>query len=683
MNANRPHPQYPTLLSPLDVGPFSLRNRVIMGSMHVGLEEQVGPLTKLAAYARARAEGGVGLIVTGGFSPNREGWLKPLGGTMMNRWDAFKHRVVTDAVHDAGGRIALQILHAGRYGYHPLQVAPSARKSPITPFSPRALSERGVLRTIRDFANSAKFAKQAGYDGVEIMGSEGYLINQFLVTRTNARRDRWGGSYENRMRFPVEVLKAVRDAVGSDFLVIYRLSMLDLVDEGSTFDEVVELAGRVQEAGVNVINTGIGWHEARVPTIATMVPRAGFAWVTRRLRPHIQVPLVTSNRINMPDIAESVLADGTADLVSMARPFLADPDWVAKAEADRADDINTCIACNQACLDHIFVNQHASCLVNPLAGRETELKIHPTRQRRRVAVVGAGPAGLAAACTAAERGHDVVLFEASERIGGQFNLAKQIPGKEEFHETLRYFRRRLDQAGVDVRLATRAGASELSAFDAVLVATGVTPRALSLPGIDHPSVVSYIQVLRGEVEVGARVAIVGAGGIGHDVATFLAERRPSTAEDPAHYAAAWGIAVDSWGASPDAPRGGLVPREDPQPARTITMCQRSGGKMGAGLGKTTGWIHRASLDHLGVTKLTGVAYVRVDDAGLHVTVDGAPRVIPADHVVLCAGQVSDDRLVAPLRAAGVEVHAIGGAHEAGDLDAKRAIEQGTRVAAAL
>jgi len=683
MNATQPHALYPNLLSPLDVGPFTIRNRTLMGSMHVGLEEQIGPLTKLAAYARRRAEGGAGIIVTGGFAPNIEGWVKPLAGKLTNRWEAYKHRVIPDAVHDAGGRIVLQILHSGRYGYHPFSVAPSAIQSPITPFKPRALSQRGVLKQIKDFARCAKLAKDAGYDGVEVMGSEGYLINEFLVRRTNKRTDAWGGEYANRMRFPVEILKAVREACGDDFLVIYRLSMLDLVEDGSTFDEVVQLAGAVQEAGANVINTGIGWHEARVPTIATSVPRAGFAWVTKRLRPHIQVPLVTSNRINMPDVAEKVLADDVADIVSMARPFLADPDWVRKAQEERAEDINTCIACNQACLDHAFENKVASCLVNPVAGHELELKIHPTRQRRKVAVVGAGPAGLAASCTAAERGHEVVLFEAASEIGGQFNMAKQVPGKEEFHETIRYFGRRLAQAGVDLRLDTRVAPEDLRDFDVVLVATGVTPRELSLPGIDHDKVVSYVDVLKGRVEVGEKVAVIGAGGIGHDVSVFLAEPRPSLAEDPAKFAEAWGIAVQAWGTDDATPRGGLKDKSPHQALRQVTMCQRSKGKMGSGLGKTTGWIHRKELDHLGVDKLTGVSYERIDDAGLHITVDGQPRVIEADHVVICAGQLPLDALVAPLRAWGIEAHAIGGADEARELDAKRAIDQGTRLAARI
>ncbi len=668
---------YPLLLSPLDVGPFSLRNRVIMGSMHVGLEEQLGPKTKLAAYFRERARGGVGLIVTGGFAPNVAGWVKPLAGTMSNRWDAWTHRPITEAVHEEGGRIALQILHSGRYGYHPFSVAPSKKKSPITPFSPSALSAKGVERQIAAFVHSAQMAQRAGYDGVEVMGSEGYLINEFLVTRTNHRTDAWGGTWAKRMRFPVEIVRRMREAVGPDFLIIYRLSMLDLVEDGSTWEQVVELAVAIEAAGASVINTGIGWHEARVPTIATMVPRAGFTWVTRKLRGSVKIPLVTSNRINMPDVAEAVLQRGDADLVSMARPLLADPDWVDKAARGRADRINTCIACNQACLDHAFENKVASCLVNPRAGHETELRILPVTARKRVAVVGAGPAGLAAACTAAERGHDVVLFDAAAEIGGQFNLAKQVPGKEEFHETLRYFRNRLADAGVDVRLSTRVGVDDLTAFDAVIVATGVQPRTPRIPGIDHPKAVSYVAVLKGEVEVGERVAIIGAGGIGFDVAQFLAEGRPSSAEDPARYAADWGI--DTAHSTP----GGLIAPAPGKPLRQITLCQRSKGKLGAGLGKTTGWIHRATTDHLGVEKLAEVSYERIDDAGLHITVGGAPRVLEVDHVVICAGQLEENSLLAPLRAKGVVAHAVGGADKAGELDAKRAIDQGTRVAASI
>lgn len=668
-----PHPKYPRLFEPLDLGHVTLPNRVLMGSMHVGLEEEMGQLKKLGAYFARRAEGNVGLIVTGGIAPNTAGWPKPFGAKLTTRFGVWKHRAVTDPVHEAGGRIAMQILHTGRYAYHPLQVAPSRLKAPINPFTPRALSGRGVRRTIDDFANCAKLAREAGYDGVEIMGSEGYLLNQFIVSKTNKRTDEWGGSYENRIRFPVEVVRACREAVGNDFIIIYRLSMLDLVEDGSTWDEVVHLAGEIERAGASVINTGIGWHEARIPTIGTMVPRGGFAWVTKRLMGEVSIPLITSNRINMPDVAEHLLAEGCADMVSMARPFLADPDWVIKAEAERDDEINTCIACNQACLDHVFRNKRASCLVNPFACHESELIAKPAPSPRRIAVVGAGPAGLACACTAAERGHDVVLFERGAEIGGQFNLAKQIPGKEEFHETLRYFARRLELAGVEVRLETEAHVEELRGFDAVVVATGVHPRRLDLPGIDHPKASSYVDVLAGRAEVGERVAIIGAGGIGFDVAEYLAVTH-SSAVDTASFLDEWGVDANQ------RHRGGLKPPDRPPAARQITMCQRSAGKVGGGLGKTTGWIHRTTLQQLGVQMLSKCTYQRITDDGLELTVDGEPRLLEVDNVVVCAGQISANGLVAPLEKAGLDVHVIGGAHVAAELDAKRAIEQGTRVA---
>ena len=670
---------YAHLLAPLDLGHVTLKNRVLMGSMHVGLEEEIGPLKKMAAYFAARARGGVGLIVTGGVAPDRAGWVKPFAGKMTNRWEAYKHRVVTDAVHDEGGRIAMQILHAGRYGYHPLAVSASAIKSPISPFKPSALSAKGVERTIANFVNCAVMARKAGYDGVEVMGSEGYLINQFIARPTNKRTDEWGGSFDNRIRFPIEIVKRTREAVGDDFIIIYRLSMLDLVEDGSTWEEVVQLGKEIERAGASIINTGIGWHEARIPTIGTMVPRAGFSWVTRRLKGEVSIPLVTSNRINMPDVADRVLASGDADMVSMARPFLADPDWVIKAMEGREDEINTCIACNQACLDHVFKNQRPSCLVNPFACYETELKVHPVKTQRRIAVVGAGPAGLAAATTAAGRGHSVTLFEASDAIGGQFNLARQIPGKEEFNETIRYFTRQLELTGVDVRLNTRATAEALQVdgYDAVILATGVSPRTTGIRGEDHPKVLTYLQVLRDHAPVGDSVAIIGAGGIGFDVAEYLAHEGKSTSLDEDAWCEEWG--VDKTYARP----GGLTEAVDAPPARKITLCQRSKGKLGARLGKTTGWIHRASLDKKQVQKLSECEYDRIDDEGLHLVSKGQRMLLAVDNVIICAGQLPLRELQEPLRAAGIEVHLIGGADEARELDAKRAIDQATRLAAEL
>jgi len=679
---------YPHLLAPLDLGFATLPNRVLMGSMHTGLEDGRRQFAAMAAYFAERARGGVGLMVTGGFAPNIEGWVKPFAGTLASSAAARRHRLVTGAVHDEGGRIALQILHTGRYGYHPLCVAPSRIRSPISPFVPRELSARGIERQIRAFVRCAKLAREAGYDGVEVMGSEGYLINQFLVTHTNQRTDEWGGPYENRMRLAVEIVSRVREAVGPDFIVIYRLSMLDLIPDGSSWPEAVALAKAITRAGATIINTGIGWHEARVPTIATSVPRGAFAWVTKKMRDELRaagigIPLVTTNRINTPEVAERLLADGCADLVSLARPLLADPEFVAKARAGRADDINTCIACNQACLDHTFRNRLATCLVNPRAGHETTLLIRPAPQRKRFAVVGAGPAGLAASTTLAERGHEVHLYEASGQIGGQFNMAKRVPGKEEFSETLRYFGRRLQATGVSLHLNTRVTAADLSAqgFDGVILASGVVARDPKIPGQDGPNVLSYIDVLLHGRPVGERVAIVGAGGIGFDVAEFLVTPPGHSPTINLHeWLAEWGVA------DPGEVRGGVVRPQPAPPARRVTLLQRKAGKLGKGLGKTTGWIHRASLQMKQVEMIGGVNYERITPAGLFVTYgekrqDG--QLIECDTVVLCAGQEPLRELQAPLQAAGVEVHLVGGAFEAAELDAKRAIDQGTRLAARL
>jgi 2,4-dienoyl-CoA reductase (NADPH2) len=670
---------YPHLFTPLELGFCTLPNRVLMGSMHTGLEDRARDYPKLAAYFAERARGGVGLMVTGGIAPNLEGWLKPFAGRLSLPWHVARHRVVTRAVHAEGGRICLQILHAGRYGYHPLAVAPSRIRSPISPFTPRAQSALGIERTIRAFVDCARLAQDAGYDGVEVMGSEGYLINQFLTVRTNRRQDRWGGSPENRMRFAVEIVRRTREAVGRAFILIYRLSMLDLVEDGQSWNEIVALAKAVEAAGATLINTGIGWHEARVPTIVTSVPRAAFAWVTRRLKGEVAIPLIATNRINMPEVAERILAAGDADLVSMARPLLADPEWVVKARAGRADRINTCIACNQACLDHVFENRRASCLVNPRACYETELRIAPAPNPRRYAVVGAGPAGLACAATLAERGHAVTLFEQSDAIGGQFNLAKRIPGKEEFVETLRYFAQRLHDAGVDLRLRTRAEAVTLIAggYDAVVLASGVVPRRAGIPGEDHPKVLSYVDVLQGDAAIGRRVAIVGAGGIGFDVAEFLVQPAPAPSTDVARWTQEWGIDRTL------SARGGLaVPAPEP-PARQVWLLQRSPGRPGARLNKTSGWVHRATLKHKGVVMLGGVRYERIDDVGLSIRVGEQAQILEVDHVVICAGQEPNRALQAELQAAGVVVYRIGGADRATELDAKRAIAQGTRLAAVL
>ena len=670
---------YPHLLAPLNLGFTTLSNRVLMGSMHTGLEDRAKDFDRLAVFLAERAAGGVGLIVTGGIAPNNAGRVAPFAGKLTGGREVTRHRKLTAAVHGAGGKVCMQILHAGRYAYHPFAVAPSGLKSPISPFRPWALSSSGVERQIGAFVRAACLAREAGYDGVEIMGSEGYLINQFLVARTNRRTDRWGGDFSNRMRFPVEIVARTREAVGEDFILVFRLSMLDLVSDGSSWDEVVALGRAVEAAGATMINTGIGWHEARIPTIATMVPRGAFTWVTRRMREELSVPLVTTNRINTPAVAEEILARGDADIVSMARPLLADAEFVAKAADGRSDDINTCIACNQACLDFTFQGRPVSCLVNPRAGHETEIEVLPAREPARIAVVGAGPAGLAFATTAAERGHDVTLFEAAQEIGGQFNLAKRIPGKEEFEETLRYFRRRLDATGVTVRTGTAVAAEDLVAggFERVILATGVRPRVPDIPGIDHPIVASYLDILTGAREAGRRVAVIGSGGIGFDVAEFMVHppgSKPSL--DVKAFNRVWGIDASL------AARGGVdgVSPEPGDPAREIVMLQRKSGKPGAGLGKTTGWIHRLSLRNQRVRMMPGVTYLGIDDEGLRVEVDGKEKRIAVDTVVICAGQEPLKELEAPLRAAGLSVDLIGGADEARELDARRAIDQGTRLA---
>ncbi|MGW3332514.1 oxidoreductase [Streptomyces rubiginosohelvolus] len=668
---------YPTLLSPLDLGFTTLPNRVLMGSMHIGLEEAERGFERMAAFYAERARGGVGLMVTGGIAPSERACSFPGGAKMTTEAEAEQHREITSAVHAAGGRIAMQILHFGRYAHHPDLVAPSAIQAPISGFVPNALTGEQVEETIEEFVRAAELARFAGYDGVEIMGSEGYLINEFIVSSTNHRTDRWGGSYENRIRLPIEIVRRVRERVGDDFILVYRLSMLDLVPGGSTLEEVVTLAREIEAAGATIINTGIGWHEARIPTIATSVPRGAFSWVTEKVRGAVSVPLVTSNRINTPEVAEDILASGRADMVSMARPFLADPEFVAKAAAGRADAINTCIGCNQACLDHIFSLKITSCLVNPRACHETELVLSPTRTRKRVAVVGAGPAGLACSVTAAERGHAVTLFDTADEIGGQLNVARRVPGKEEFDETLRYFRTRLAELDVDVRLSTRAGTGTLDGFDEIVLATGVEPRTPAIPGTDRPNVVSYLDVLRDGAPVGDRVAIVGAGGIGFDVAEFLTDGGDAASLDADTFFRQWGVDT----AYED--RGGLRAPERPKSPRTVHLVQRRTTKVGAGLGKTTGWIHRTELRHRGVEMIAGASYDLIDDEGLHLTVDGERRVLPVDTVVLCAGQEPRRELYEALSAGTVPVHLIGGADVAAELDAKRAIRQGTELAAAL
>jgi 2,4-dienoyl-CoA reductase (NADPH2) len=674
---------FPHLLAPLDLGFTTLKNRVIMGSMHTGLEDRFFNYGKLAAFYRERARGGVGLIVTGGISPNRQGWLLPFGGTMNMLGDVYNHRKVTRAVHEEGGKILMQILHAGRYGYQPFVVSASDIKSPISKFRPKALSDAGIEATIRDYAKAAKLAQKAGYDGIEVMGSEGYLLNQFLCARTNQREDRWGGSIENRMRLPVEIVKRVREAVGRDFIIMYRLSMLDLVEGGNTWEEVVAIAKALEAAGVTIFNSGFGWHEARIPTIVTSVPRAAFASVAGKLRKEVKIPVVASNRINMPAEAEAIIARGDADMVSMARPFLADSHFVEKAATGRVDEINTCIGCNQACLDHTFSNKRASCLVNPRACHETELVFKPAVKRKKVAVVGAGPAGLSASTVAAECGHDVTLFDGSDAIGGQFKVAMQIPGKEEFRETLRYFGRKLETTGVKVRLNTRVSREDLLAggFDEVIVATGIQVRKPKIEGIDHPKVLSYLDVLAHKKPVGKRVAIIGAGGIGFDVGEYLVHNPEHPLPLPIDvWAGEWGVDLEAHRA------GGLADPVAPHTPRQLYLMQRKTSKPGAGLGKTSGWVHRAALARNGVTMMSGVQYDSIGDDGIHVTVAGEKRLIPVDNVVVCAGQESLAELM-PAEGAvangGPRFHKIGGAALASELDAKRAIKEGAELAVSL
>ena len=671
---------YPHLLQPLDLGFTTLKNRVLMGSMHIGLEEAPQGYERMAAFYAERAKGGVSLIVTGGVSPNDDGVVFAHGTKLDTVEEAEKHKVITQAVHEAGGKIAMQILHTGRYSYQANNVAPSAIQAPINPIKPKALSSAEVQQTIDDFANCAKLAQYAGYDGVEIMGSEGYLINEFIAARTNHRDDEWGGSYENRIRFPIEIVKRTRATVGENFIIIYRLSMLDLVEGGSSLEEVIQLAKEIEKAGATIINTGIGWHEARIPTIATKVPRAAFTWVTEKLKGSVSIPLITSNRINTPEMAEHVLASGHADMVSMARPMLADADFVLKASEGRSDEINTCIGCNQACLDHIFSMKIATCLVNPRACYETELIFKETNVIKNIAVIGAGPAGLSFATYAASRGHKVKLFDSNNQIGGQFNIAKTIPGKEEFYETLRYFKRQIElQPNIELVLNHTVTYEELSQanYDEIVVATGVTPRQLQFEGIDHPKVLSYIQVLKERVPVGKRVAIIGAGGIGFDTAEYLSHEGESASLNPQKFYDEWGIDTTY------AHVGGLKQPELEKSEREIYLLQRKTAAVGAGLGKTTGWIHRTGLKHRNVKMIAGASYDKVDDQGLHITVDGQTTVLEVDHVVICAGQESYTAMYEQLKADGKNVHLIGGAKEAGELDAKRAIRQGAELAAVL
>ncbi|QMA45694.1 NADPH-dependent 2,4-dienoyl-CoA reductase [Citrobacter freundii] len=667
---------YPSLFAPLDLGFTTLKNRVLMGSMHTGLEEYPDGAERLATFYAERARHGVALIVSGGIAPALSG-VGMEGGAMLN--DASQlphHRVITDAVHDEGGKIALQILHTGRYSYQPHLVAPSAIQAPINRFTPHELTHDEVLQLIEDFAHCAQLAREAGYDGVEVMGSEGYLINEFLTLRTNQRTDQWGGDYANRMRFAVEVVRAVRQRAGNDFIIIFRLSMLDLVENGGTFDETVQLAKAIEAAGATIINTGIGWHEARIPTIATPVPRGAFSWVTRKLKGHVTVPLVTTNRINDPGVADDILARGDADMVSMARPFLADAELLSKAQSGRADEINTCIGCNQACLDQIFVGKVTSCLVNPRACHETKMPIVAATHLKNLAVVGAGPAGLAFAINAASRGHQVTLFDANAEIGGQFNIAKQIPGKEEFYETLRYYRRMIDVTGVTLKLNHFVTADDLLSFDEVILASGIEPRTPPIDGIDHPKVLTYLDVLRDKTPVGQRVAIIGSGGIGFDTAMYLSQPGEPTSQNIAEFCVEWGIDTSLQQAGGLRPKGPQLSRSP----RQIVMLQRKASKPGQGLGKTTGWIHRATLLSRGVKMIPAVSYQKIDDDGLHVLINGEPQLLNVDHVVICAGQEPRRGLVDPLHAAGKTVHLIGGCDVALELDARRAIAQGTRLA---
>lgn len=673
--------KYKHIFEPLDLGFTTLKNRILMGSMHTGLEEEKNGLERIAKYYGERAKGGVGLIVTGGIAPNRQGWTAPFSARMSTKKHAESHKIITEEVHKYGGKICMQILHSGRYGYHPLSVAPSNIKAPISPFKPFKLTESGIKRTIKDFVNSAKLSKIAGYDGVEIMGSEGYLINQFIAKRTNKRTDKWGGDYENRMRLPIELVRQTREAVGKEYIIIYRLSMLDLVEKGSDWGEIVQLAKEIEKAGATIINTGIGWHESRIPTIATSVPRAAFTWVTKKMKGEVSIPLITTNRINMPETAEQVLANGDADIISMARPFLADPEWVNKAEQERDDEINTCIACNQACLDHVFQQKVASCLVNPRACHETEFNYNPTENVKKIAVVGAGPAGMAAASVLAQKGHQVTLFDADSEIGGQFNIAKQIPGKEEFYETIRYFKKQLELHHVTQKLNTRVTAADLikGNFDEIILATGIKPRMPNIVGIEHKKVLNYLDVLKYKKPVGKRVAVIGAGGIGFDVSEYLVQDGESTSLNIDAWLKEWGIDKSLTARSGIE---GVEPEIEPSP-REIFMFKRSKGKFGGNLGKTTGWIHRSTLKKKNVQFINRVEYTKIDDVGLHYVQNDETKILEVDTIVICAGQVPYKELLTPLEEANLNVHVIGGADIAAELDAKRAINQGCRLAATL